>query len=103
MTPSTSTLSALTNTGLVNAGSGDDTVNMTLGILLLPAFTVVQEMTPSSFPGSTDGGGNLYDAGTGADTIFFQSAGASTLSGATIAGGDGADSINIGAVLCWCC
>ena len=48
--------------------------------------------------GSTDGGGNLFTLGDGGDTIFFQSAGASSLSGATVDGGAGADSINIGAV-----
>ena len=43
-----------------------------------------------------DGGGNSYLAGTGADTVFFQSAGASDISGATIMAGN--DSILINAM-----
>jgi len=45
-----------------------------------------------------DGGGNKFDAGTGTDTVFFQSAGASDISGATIKGGAGGDSILINAM-----
>ena len=35
----------------------------------------------------TDNGTNIFDAGTGNDTVFFQSAGADTISGSTVKGG----------------
>ena len=44
---------------------------------------------------ATDGGNNLYLGGTGADTIYFQSAGAGYISGSTIRGEAGNDSILI--------
>ena len=45
------------------------------------------------FSGVTDNGTNIYDAGAGNDTIFFQSAEADTVSGSSIVGGVGNDSI----------
>ena len=71
-------LGAAFSSNTINGGDGDDSIVLSgLG---------------------ADGGGNSYLAGTGADTVFFQSAGASDISGATIKGGAGADSILINAM-----
>ena len=71
-------LGAAFSSNTINGGDGDDSIVLSgLG---------------------ADGGGNSYLAGTGADTVFFQSAGASDISGATIKGGAGNDSILINAM-----
>jgi hypothetical protein len=73
--------------------TGADTIN--LGLSVVSSTTVDGGLGADSIvlSGLTDGGSNLYDAGAGNDTVFFQSAGVDTISASTVAGGAGNDSI----------
>jgi hypothetical protein len=86
---------------LVNGGtdSGSDTIRLDLGVT--SASTVDGGLGNDSIVvtgGNADGGSNQYLAGGGKDTVFFESAGASTISASTIEGGSGNDSINLEAI-----
>jgi hypothetical protein len=73
--------------------TGNDTINLGLGVV--SSTTVDGGLGADSIvlSGVTDGGSNLYDAGEGNDTVYFQTAGADSLSASTVAGGAGNDSI----------
>ena len=90
-------ISTVTNNSIIDAGTGVDTVNLTLALFLPPVFMVAMATTPSFFL-LTDNGSNLFDAGSGVDTVFFQSAEVDTISGSTVLAGAGNDSIP--SVLC---
>jgi len=87
--------SAVTNNGLIQGGSddGDDTIRLALDTYSSTSVYGGGGNDSIVVSGSVDNGTNIFDAGTGNDTIFFQSAGVDTISGSTILGGAGADSI----------
>ena len=69
--------------------TGDDTINGSFGFAF-SSNTVDGGLGNDSIVLSglgTDGGSNLYLADAGKDTVFFQSAGESDISGSTIKGG----------------
>jgi hypothetical protein len=82
---------------LINADasgkSGNDTINLLLSRASSNSVYGGEGNDSIVVSGTTDGGKNLYDAGTGNDTVFFNSAGASTISASTVIGGAGNDSI----------
>ena len=87
--------SAVTNNGLIDAGSddGDDTIRLALDTYSSTSVYGGGGNDSIVVSGSIDNGSNIFDAGTGNDTVFFQFAGADTISGSTVKGGAGNDSI----------
>ena len=87
--------SAVTNNSLIDAASDDgaDTINLALDTYSSTSVYGGGGNDSIVVSGSTDAGTNLFVAGTGDDTVVFQSAGADTISGSTIKGGAGNDSI----------
>jgi hypothetical protein len=76
-----------------STSTGADTIN--LGLSFVSSTTVDGGAGADSIvlSGQTDGGSNFFDAGEGNDTVFFQAAGADTISGSTVVAGAGNDSI----------
>ena len=88
----------LTNTGFINAGSGVDTINLSLRTVSATSVYGGAGNDSIVVSGTTDNGGNLSTPVLATTPSSSSPLVLSTLSGATIDGGAGADSINVGAV-----
>jgi hypothetical protein len=89
--------SAVTTNALIQGDASGSTGNDTIRLALdtYSSTTVDGGLGNDSIvlSGVVDNGSNLIDAGGGNDTVYFQTAGADSISGSTIVGGAGNDSI----------
>jgi hypothetical protein len=89
--------SAVTTKALIEGdkvgSTGNDTIRLALDTY--SSTTVDGGLGNDSIvvSGSVDNGSNIFIAGGGNDTLYFQTAGADTISGSTVLGGAGNDSI----------